>query len=209
MNEPVIIGKAKLYKMDCMELLKNTSDKFYDLAIVDPPYGIGEKLTTGGTWADKYKTGDAAWDVAPDDEYFKNLFRVSKNQIIWGANYFNLPPSRCFLIWDKVSHMPTMADCEKAWASFDKNAKIFKHVRNTDEARIHICQKPVKLYEWLLTNYAKPNDKILDTHLGSMSSVIACLNLGYEITGTELDTDYFNAGIKRVEQSQKQQRMFS
>jgi site-specific DNA-methyltransferase (adenine-specific) len=203
------IGKATIYNMDCMELLKATPDKFYDLAIVDPDFGLNDKLTNGGTWASKYKKGDGNLGGIPNNEYFNNLFRVSKNQIIWGGNYFALPANRAFIIWDKVSHMPTMADCEYAWLSFDSNAKIYKHPRNSSENRIHICQKPIKLYEWLLTNYAKEGDKILDTHLGSMSSVIACLNLGFEITGCELDKDYYEAGIKRVEQSQKQQRMFA
>lgn len=205
----LIIGNATLYNMDCMAFMAGLPDKAFNLAIVDPPYGLGDKLTTGGTWAAKYKTGDAEWDKAPSKEYFEELFRVSDHQIIWGGNYFTLPPSRCFLMWDKVAHMETMADCEYAWASFDKNAKIFKHVRNTSETRIHMCQKPVKLYEWLLTNYAKPGMRILDTHGGSMSSVIACLNMGFEIECCELDKDYFDAAVKRVEQSQAQQRMFA
>ena len=208
MIEPVTIGKATLYNVDCMEYMATLPDKAFELAIVDPPFGLGDKLTTGGTWAAKYTTGDADWDKAPHDDYFKELFRVSEHQIIWGGNYFVLPPTRCFLIWDKVAHMETMADCEQAWTSFDKNAKIFKHVRNTSEVRIHMCQKPIKLYEWLLTNYAKPGDRILDTHLGSGSSAIACNNLGFEIVGCELDKDYFEASCKRIEQATVQQRMF-
>lgn len=199
----------KLMNVDCMEFMATLPDKAFDLAIVDPPFGLGDKLTTGGTWAAKYKTGDADWDKAPGEDYFKELFRVSGNQIIWGGNYFNLPPSRCYLIWDKVAHMETMADCEQAWASFDKNAKIFKHVRNTSETRIHMCQKPVKLYEWLLTNYAKTGDKILDTHGGSMSIAIGCHNLGYDLTLCELDEDYYKAGVARFEQHTAQARMFA
>ncbi len=208
-QQKVVIGDALLLQCDCLAYMRGMPDKAFELAIVDPPFGLGDKLTTGGTWATKYKTGDADWDKVPDEDYFKELFRVSENQIIWGGNYFNLPPSRCFLIWDKVAHMETMADCEQAWASFDKNAKIFKHVRNTSETRIHMCQKPVKLYEWLLTNYAKPGDRILDTHGGSMSSVIAALNMGFEITCCELDADYFAAGVDRVRNSQLQQPMFA
>lgn len=212
MIEPVIIGKAILYNADCMELLKATPDKFYDLAIVDPPYGLGDRLTDGGhkkNPMEKYRKSyeQKRWDVAPSQEYFNELTRVSKNQIIWGGNYFYLPPTRCVIAWDKKQMMPTFSRWEMAWSSFDKPAKMFEMISGEVD-RMHPTQKPVKLYEWLLTNYAKPNDKILDTHLGSMSSVIACLNLGFEITGTELDTDYFQAGIKRVEQSQKQQRMF-
>ena len=202
------IGKALLINADCMDVMKHVRDGEFQLAIVDPPFGLGDKLTTGGTWASKYKTGDADWDKAPTEEYFTELFRVSKNQIIWGGNYFNLPPSRCFLIWDKVAHMETMADCEQAWTSFEKNAKIFKHVRNTSETRIHMCQKPVKLYEWLLTNYAKPGQRILDTHLGSGSSAIAANNLGFEFVGIELDKSYFDAAVKRLEQHATQGVLF-
>jgi len=171
--------------------------------------GLGDdKLTSGGTWAAKYKKGDAAWDIAPTKEYFDELFRVSKNQIIWGANYFCnfLPPSRAFVIWDKIAHLPTMADCEFAWVSEDRNAKICKVLRATqsDEIRLHICQKPVKLYEWLLHNYAKQGDKILDTHLGSQSSRIAAHKLGFDFVGSELDPDYFRDGCKRFEQYKSQ-----
>lgn len=181
-----------------MEGMKSFPDKYFELAIVDPPYGIGdEKLTSGGTWASKYKSGDAAWDVAPTKNYFEELFRVSKNQIIWGGNYFNLRPCRCFLIWDKIAHMTTLGDCEFAWTSFETNAKIFKHIRNTSEKRIHITQKPVKLYEWLLKNYAKTGDKILDTHLGSGSSRIAAYKLGFDFWGYEIDPDYFKESDER------------
>lgn len=197
---------------DCMELMANTPDKYYDLAIVDPPYGLGdEKLTQGGTWSSKYKKGDAVWDVKPNKEYWNQLFRVSKEQIVWGANYFmnELTPSRGFVIWDKIAHLPTMADCEFAWVSIDSNAKIFKALRATqsDEIRLHICQKPVKLYEWLLTKYAKPNDKILDTHGGSMSIAIACHNLGFDLDCIELDSDYYQQAVKRYENHKLQQRL--
>jgi site-specific DNA-methyltransferase (adenine-specific) len=193
---------------DCMDLMSRYPDKYFQLAIVDPPYGIGDKLTQGGTWASKYKKGDAEWDVAPDKEYWDALFRVSKNQIVWGGNYFSLPPNRCFIIWDKLSHMDTLSDCEYAWTSFDRNAKIFKHPRNVSEKRIHITQKPVALYKWLLHNYAKPGDKILDTHLGSASIAIACHDYGYDLTGCELDPEYFAAAMKRVEAHVAQQKLF-
>jgi site-specific DNA-methyltransferase (adenine-specific) len=199
----------KMLNMDCMDYMRTVPDKYFDLAIVDPPYGLGDKLTTGGTWAEKYKTGDADWDKAPNDDYFKELFRVSENQIIWGGNYFSLPSTRCFLIWDKVAHMDTMADCELAWTSFDKNAKIFKHVRNTTETRIHMCQKPIKLYQWLLQTYAKPEFKILDTHLGSGSSAIAAHYFGVaEFVGTELDEDYYKACCERFKNATAQQALF-
>lgn len=202
------------YNADNMAIMKTFKDKEFDLAIVDIPYGLGDKLTQGGTWASKYKKGDAAWDILPNAEYFNELFRISKEQIIWGGNYANLPPSRCFLIWDKVAQMETMADCEFAWTSFDKNAKIFRHVRNTSEKRIHITQKPVKLYEWILQNYANKNDKIIDTHLGSGSIAIAIdkantldkKNLTF--VGIELDPDYFRAAVERFKNHKRQCMLF-
>ncbi len=198
----------KLLNIDCMEYMATQPDKAFDLAIVDPPYGLGEKITNGGTWAAKLTKKDSAWDTAPTKEFFCELRRVSKEQIIWGGNYFELPPTRCFLIWDKVAHMDTLADCELAWTSMDRNAKIFKHVRNTTEQRIHVCQKPVKLYQWLLTNYAKPGQKVLDTHLGSGSSAIAAHYYGVDFVGCELDKDYFEAAKKRFEQQTAQLAMF-
>ena len=202
------------YNADNMAIMKTFKDKEFDLAIVDIPYGLGDKLTQGGTWASKYKKGDAAWDILPNADYFNELFRISKDQIIWGGNYANLPPSRCFLIWDKVAQMETMADCEFAWTSFDKNAKIFRHVRNTSEKRIHITQKPVKLYEWILQNYAKNDFKIIDTHLGSGSIAIAIdkantldkKNLTF--VGIELDPDYFRAAVERFKNHKKQGVLF-
>jgi site-specific DNA-methyltransferase (adenine-specific) len=191
------MASSEAYNMDCMELMRQYPDKYFDLAVVDPPYGLGDKLTQGGTWASKYVKGDATWDIAPTAEYWEQLFRVSKNQIVWGGNYFGLPSNRCFIIWDKVAHMDTLADCEYAWTSFDRNAKIFKHVRNTSETRIHICQKPIKLYDWIFKNYAKPTDKILDTHLGSGSSRIAAYKAGLSFVGCELDKEYFEAQEKR------------
>jgi len=202
----------KIYIENCdnMALMARYPDKYFDLAIVDIPYGLGDKLTTGGTWASKYKTGDADWDVLPTEEYFKELFRVSENQIIWGGNYAHnyLKSNRHFIIWDKVSHMPTMADCEYAWSSIDANAKIFKHPRNSSEKRIHITQKPVALYKWILDKYAKPGDKILDTHLGSGSIAIACHDYGFDLTACELDPDYYKSAIKRIQQHVSQQKLF-
>ncbi len=198
----------ELLNIDCMAYMAILPDKAFDLAIVDPPYGLGEKITNGGTWAAKLTKADSAWDVAPRRQFFDELRRVSKDQIVWGGNYFDLPPTRCFLIWDKVAHMDTLADCEMAWTSMDRNAKIFKHIRNTTEKRIHVCQKPIKLYEWLLTNYAKPGQKILDTHLGSGSSAIAAHYFGVDFVGCELDKDYFEAAKKRFEQATAQIAMF-
>lgn len=179
--------------------MRSVPDKYFELAVVDPPYGLGDKtLTSGGTWASKYNTGDAAWDIAPTKEYFDELFRVSQNQIVWGGNYFDfLPGTRCFIIWDKVAHMDTLADCEFAWTSFEKNAKIFKHVRNTAEQRIHITQKPLSLYKFVFKNYAKPGDKILDTHLGSASSAIVAEKMGFDFVGCEINKEIFEKAVKR------------
>jgi site-specific DNA-methyltransferase (adenine-specific) len=188
--------------------MKRYSDKFFDLAVVDPPYGLGDKLTQGGTWASKYAKGDASWDIAPPAEYWEELFRVSKNQIVWGGNYFGLPANRCFIIWDKVAHMDTLADCEYAWTSFDRNAKIFKHVRNTSEKRIHICQKPIKLYEWIFKNFAVEGNLILDTHLGSGSSRIAANKAGLHFVGCEISPAYFEAQEARFKEFVSQLRMF-
>ncbi len=193
-----LTDKIEITNEDNMVLMARYPDKYFDLACIDIPYGLGDKLTQGGTWASKYKKGDANWDVLPNDIFFKELFRVSKNQIIWGGNYVNLPPTRCFIIWDKIAQMDTMADCEFAWTSFDKNAKIFRHIRNTTEKRIHITQKPIKLYKWLLDRYAKQGDKILDTHLGSGSIAIACHDYGFHLTACELDKEYFDKAIKRI-----------
>jgi site-specific DNA-methyltransferase (adenine-specific) len=203
-----VTDKITITNEDNMELMARYSDNYFDLACIDIPYGLGDKLTQGGTWASKYKKGDASWDVLPNIEFFNELFRVSKNQIIWGGNYADLPPTRCFIIWDKVAQMDTMADCEFAWTSFDKNAKIFRHVRNTSEKRIHITQKPVALYKWLLDKYAKPSDKILDTHLGSGSIAIACHDYGFDLTACELDREYYDKAIKRISNHVSQQKLF-
>jgi site-specific DNA-methyltransferase (adenine-specific) len=203
-----ITDKINLHHIDCMDFMRDIPDGYYELACIDIPYGLGDKLTQGGTWANKYKKGDASWDVLPSNDFFNELFRVSKNQIIWGGNYAELPPTRCFLIWDKVALLDTMADCELAWTSFDKNAKIFRHVRNTSEKRIHITQKPVALYKWILDKYAKPNDKILDTHGGSMSIAIACHDYGFDLDLCELDKEYFDKGVQRVKNHVAQTKLF-
>jgi site-specific DNA-methyltransferase (adenine-specific) len=209
MTTSITIGKANIYNMDCMELLKATPDKFYDLSIVDPPYGIGvNQMNMGGR--NTVKPTSKNWDNSiPNQEYFNELSRVSKKQIIWGGNYFNLPPSQYFAIWDKGETMygRDFAEMEYAWCSAG-GTRILKLNPNQPE-RFHPTQKPIKLYEWLLTNYAKQGDKILDTHLGSGSHAIACNNLGFEITACELDPDYFQASIKRIEQASKQTSLFA
>lgn len=220
---PTIIGNAMLYNMDCIEYMRGLPDKAFDLAIVDPPYGLARlSVVENRDPNSKYRRSmsrmvDSAnsWNAAkPTEEYWAELFRVSTEQIVWGANNFTLPESEYFCVWDKQQTVDNFASAEYAWVSMNawkKPAKVFRyqiHAANAADTKIHHTQKPVKLYEWLMTNYAKPGQSILDTHLGSMSSVIAALNLGYEIVGCELDVDYFKAGCDRVRQSQAQARMF-
>jgi site-specific DNA-methyltransferase (adenine-specific) len=201
---------------DNMELMARYEDNHFDLAIVDPPYGIGaSEMTMGSGKNKKYKKGKKWDNETPDSEYFKELQRVSKNQIIWGGNYFadKLKPSRCYIFWDKgINGDCDFADGELAWCSFDKVLRIapirYKGFLGADKIRIHPTQKPVKLYEWLLMNYAKEGDKILDTHLGSGSIALACHNLKYDLTACELDTEYYNASMKRLKQHQQQLTMF-
>lgn len=192
MNKHQIDDKITLFQGDCMDVMRQYEDNYFDLAIVDPDFGLDEKISKGGTWAAKYKGFDGSLGGKPTKEYFDELFRISKNQIVWGGNYFIdlLYPSRCFLIWDKKARMQTLADCEMAWTSFDKNAKIFTHPRNTGEKRIHICQKPIALYEWIIDNYTKDGDKLIDTHLGSGSSAIAAHNRNREFVGCEINETY-------------------
>tara|TARA_R110001592_G_scaffold101841_1_gene287937 strand:- start:93 stop:671 length:579 start_codon:yes stop_codon:yes gene_type:complete len=192
-----------------MELMARYEDNHFDLAIVDPPYGIDINSSGRlGHYGGKGKTWDSE---IPSSDYFKELSRVSKNQIIWGGNYFDLPPTRCFLIWDKKQpEGVSFASCEYSWTSFDKSAKTFYlRPQGADyDGRIHPTQKPIKLYEWLLMNYAKEGDKILDTHLGSGSIALACHNLKYDLTACELDTEYYEASLKRLKQHQNQLTMF-
>ena len=199
----------KITNEDNMELMSRYEDNYFELAIVDPPYALGKKIYSGGTKKCKFHTlfGDNKWDNnPPPKEYFLELFRVSKNQIIWGGNYFDLPATRTIICWDKMKGDNNFSMWEMAWTSFDKPAKIYRQSSMGD--RIHPTQKPIKLYEWLLIKYAKQGDKILDTHLGSGSIAIACHNLGFELTACELDKEYYNAAIKRIEQHKAQKRIF-
>jgi site-specific DNA-methyltransferase (adenine-specific) len=195
---------VKMHNADCMDFMRELPDKYYDLAIVDPPYGIGISSNPVRQMHDKKQ-----WDNAiPNEEYFKELFRVSKNQIVWGGNYFPLPPSQGFLIWDKKQPQDfSLAMCEFAWSSIQSPAKMFRFSVLTERDKIHPTQKPVKLYEWLLMNYAKEGDKILDTHGGSGSICIACHNLGFDLDWIELDKDYFDAATKRFKQHAAQLRI--
>ncbi|MGJ8619592.1 MAG: DNA methyltransferase [Methylophilaceae bacterium] len=228
------IGSASLYNMDCMELLHSLPDKSFDLAIVDPPYFNGpnklgyyrkERVCALGVRSRVYKSIDT-WDV-PGQSYFDELKRVSRHQIVWGINNYEvyLGPGR--IVWDKVNNTSSFSDCEIAYCSLFDSVKLFRYMWNgmmqglsaekgtvqqgnkkKNELRIHPTQKPVVLYEWLLVNYAKPSFKIIDTHLGSMSLVIACLKLGYEITGSEIDPEYFKLGIERVKRASAQGVLF-
>lgn len=163
----------------------------------------------GRSWSKKYGTDINHWDIAPSPEYFAELARVSQNQIIWGGNYFNLPPTRCFLIWKKltISENFTMAMCEYAWTSFNDNAKVFEYAPQ-DKARFHPTQKPVALYEWILNRYAHKGDKILDTHAGSASSLVACHNMGFDFVGCEIDEEYYRLANERLQAAQAQLTLF-
>ena len=202
---------------DNMELMARYPDKYFDLAIVDPPYGIGASAKsfingTSKTKKDYYK--DNCWDKEiPSKEYFDELQRVSKNQIIWGGNYFTefLKPSRCWVFWDKTIHGNSYADGELAWTSFDKVVRYYRKnicQVEVEGERIHPTQKTIHLYTWLLNQYAKPNDKILDTHLGSGSIAIACHDYGFDLTACELDKEYFDKAMQRINNHTAQQKLF-
>jgi site-specific DNA-methyltransferase (adenine-specific) len=215
-----VTDKITITNEDNMLLMARYPDNYFDLAIVDPPYGIDsfkniketknkiKNRFVSGIWNDNY----------PTELYFKELFRVSKNQIIWGGNYFNLPPTRCYIFWDKMVQVDNFADGELAWTSFDKNAKQFRYAwgglsdgvlgRNKKEKSIHPTQKPQQLYKYCLEKYAKQGDKILDTHLGSGSIAIACHDYKYELTACELDKEYYDKAIQRITNHTNQQKLF-
>ena len=201
-----------------MAMMSRYPDNYFELALVDPPYGIdlanmnmgvGKSKKASKIQNRKWVAKD--WDVAPDKTYFDELFRVSKNQIIWGGNYFYLPPTMSIIIWNK--EIPTglsFSDFELAWSSFNRAAKMFNYSAYLDKkSKFHPTQKPIKLYNWLLQNYAKQGDKILDTHLGSGSSRIAAYDLGFDFYGCELDTDYYEAQEKRFAIHIAQQKLFT
>lgn len=216
------MAEINLHLGDCMEAMAKMPDKAYDLAIVDPPYGIGED---GGSNHSRDKMAKAKkytpknWDKSPPQkEYFEQLCRVSKNQIVWGANHFisRLPfDSSCWIVWDK-DNSGDFADCELAYTSFKTAVRKFQWRWNgmlqqdmkNKEQRIHVTQKPVALYKWLLHNYAKEGDKILDTHGGSMSIAIACHDMNFDLDLWELDPEYYQKGVERFNQHKAQLRMF-
>ena len=207
-----------------MELMKRYEDNYFDLAIVDPPYGIGESSNDNKSRSKLGKSkdyGNKKWDDnAPNKEYFKELKRVSKNVIIWGANHFieNIPNanSSCWIVWNKENGDNDFADCELAYCSFNSAVRkidlrwhgMLQHDMKNKEVRIHPTQKPVKLYEYILTKYAKEGDKILDTHFGSGSIAIACHNRKFDLTACELDTEYYTKAMERIEAHKKQLTLF-
>ena len=209
----------ELLNCDCMEYMATVPDKYFDLAIVDPPYGIGDKFKGGKTGKMNFnEIVSKDWDFEkPTTEYWNELKRVSKNQIVWGGNYFveNLKDSACWLVWNKRNGENNNADCELAWTSFKTAVRMFDWKWNgmlqqnmkDKEERIHPTQKPVALYEWLLTNYAKKGQRILDTHLGSGSSAIAAHYFGVDFVGCELDKDYFDAAKARFDMATRQLAM--
>ncbi|HRB44198.1 MAG TPA: DNA methyltransferase [Niabella sp.] len=218
MHEP----KIELLNMDCLLYMKQCEDKQFDLAIVDPPYGIGMDSTHFKTKSSNAKPTDYGkkdWDNAiPNKEYFNELLRVSKHQIVWGGNYFveNLTNSSCWVVWDKDNGDSIHADCELAWTSFKTGVKKVKWLwhgmrqqnMKNKEKRIHPTQKPKALYEWLLMNYAESGNKIIDTHLGSGSIALACYDLKFDLVGIEIDNEYFQKASKRLELHKKQLTLF-
>jgi site-specific DNA-methyltransferase (adenine-specific) len=209
---------SEVFQTDCNFYMKTIPDKFFELAIVDIPYGIESKISKGGGSHTKsavkfhqlYSENGKIWDKASTPDYFRELIRVSKNQIIFGANYYNMPACRCFIIYDKPEmRIHTMSNCEFAWTSFDSPARIFSISRGYNcTIGIHPTQKPVKLYKVILREYAKEGDKIFDSHMGSQSSRIAAYEGGFDYYGCELDKDYFEAGCKRFEIYKQQLKLF-
>lgn len=215
------MSESIVYNEDCIAVMARYPDKYFDLAVCDPPYGIGEdgskNITRGGVAKPKNYKGFIGNDKHPPNEYyFTQLKRVSKNQIIWGANHFLGWSSPCWIVWDKQNGENDFADCELAYTSFYSAVRLFRFrwagmlqgdMKNK-EIRIHPTQKPVKLYEWILKNYAKPADKIFDSHLGSGSSRIAAYKMGFDFVGAELDQDYYLAQEKRFNEFKKQLTLF-
>ena len=211
-----ITDKLTITCEDNMQLMARYPDKHFDLAIVDPPYGInqngGKSIGLRKKWKTSYEKEKhliKEWDVTPDQSFFNELERVSKKRIIWGYNYFSLPPTKGIIAWDKVCDGTDFSHFELAWSNFEKSARIFRlPIQTESQRRIHPTQKPVQLYKWLLDKYAKEGDKILDTHLGSASLALACHDNGFELTACELDEDYYNAAIERVKNHVSQLSIF-
>ena len=221
-----VLDMIELLNCDCMEYMSTQPDNAFDLACVDPPYGIGEsKNIRGGTQYGKAAAvskdyGSKDWDNRPPDEhYFEELIRVSKNQVMWGANHYAdkiKKGSSCWLVWNKLTGSNGYADCELAHTSFKTAVRIFNYQwagmlqqdMKNKEIRIHPTQKPMRLYQWILDNYSKPGERILDTHLGSGSSAIAAHYFGCDFVGCEIDEDYYKAALNRFNEETKQAAMF-
>jgi len=210
------MSKSDVFNMDCMDYLKQCRDKEFDLAIVDPPYGVekmtGKEFAHGrGKLKQRIFNRDAdkinEWDEAPTEEYWKELFRISKYQIIWGENYFPLPPYRCIVVWDKMQPFPNFSAVEIAWTNFNEPSKLFRF-DNRYSGKIHPTQKPVELYKWLLSKYAEHGWSIIDTHLGSGSIRIACYDMGFDFVGIEIDKEYFEKQEKRFKEYTAQIQLF-
>lgn len=207
------LGNITAIHGDCMDYMKDIPDKYFDLAIVDPPYGIRINTSMGRRKDDKksvYHKFTGEDRSIPDEEYFNELFRLSKNQIIWGGNYMTqyLKPSPCWLMYDKeFSEEVSFAQYELAWTSFNSSSKKYSSHPSNIKNRIHPTEKPVDLYKWILNKYAKNGYQILDTHGGSFSHAIACHDLGFELTIIEKDKEYFDAAIKRLKWHQRQQTL--
>jgi site-specific DNA-methyltransferase (adenine-specific) len=211
-----VTDKITITNEDNMELMARYPDNYFDLAIVDPPYGIarfGNRVELSNRLCKSAKLNE--WDIKPNEKYFSELFRVSKFQIIWGANNFTLPNTEYFIIWNKQQSVENFASAEYAWTNVKKPAQIFDYSihktmadRKEEGGKIHPTQKPVALYKWLLDKYANPNDKILDTHLGSGSIAIACHDYGFELTCCELDKEYYDKAVQRIKNHISQQKLF-
>jgi site-specific DNA-methyltransferase (adenine-specific) len=210
------MAKIEITNEDNMELMKRYPDNYFDLAIIDPPYGIARfenRVELSNRICKEAKINK--WNIKPTKEYFDELFRVSKKQIIWGANNFTLPQTEYFIVWDKMQTVDNFASAEYAWTNVEKPAKVFRYAihkevaeRRSNGGKIHPTQKPVALYKWILENYAKQGDKILDTHLGSGSIAIACHDYGFDLTACELDVEYYNNALKRLKTHQRQLTLF-
>jgi site-specific DNA-methyltransferase (adenine-specific) len=200
---------SEVFNEDCMAVMARYPDNHFDLAVVDPPYGININPNMGLKKGQKKRHNSIEWDnIIPPPEYFKDLFRVSKNQIIWGGNYFPLPPTRHFIFWDKMNPEGlSFSDGEMAWTSFDRAIRKWSR-RNAIDGKIHPTQKPVALYDWIFKNYATKNDTILDTHLGSGSSRIAAYRAGLEFVGCEIDEEYFEKAEQRFKNFVSQLNLF-
>ena len=209
-----VTDKITITNEDNMALMARYPDGYFDLAIVDPPYGIGMHKAQGTTKTKPKKWIGGNWDnERPNKEYFDELFRVSKNQIIWGGNYFSdyFNPSRCWIVWDKMARID-QADAELAWTSFNSSVRVFQFHNSKMQGfqnpnRFHPTEKPIDLYKFILDKYAKENDKILDTHLGSGSIAIACHDYGFELTACELDKEYYHKAIERIKNHVSQLKM--